>query len=200
MPMPERDAWMRMQMQTRRFTVWQPVATLRRQSLPPRTRAGLLDTGSLTARLKARCRQTFHVELLDQGRTWLDHELSRLLGMRQGAPAQVREVHLCCAERRLVFAQSILPYHSLQGRWRSLLRLGTKPLGQVLFSHPKVHRGGLQITHLQPGMPLYQRAIASLDVPPTELWGRRSLFYLPKGPVLVCEFFLPAFEQGDEYE
>lgn len=186
--------------QTRRFTVWRSVATLCPQSLPPRMRAALLDTGSLTARLKARCGQSFHVELLGQDRIGLDHELSRLLGLRRGAPAQVREVHLCGAKRRLVFAQSILPCQSLQGRWRSLLRLGTRPLGQALFSDRRVRRGELQITRLQPGMRLYQRATASLDAPPAQLWGRRSMFHLPKGPVLVCEFFLPAFEQGDEYE
>jgi chorismate--pyruvate lyase len=198
--MPECNAGVIADRQARRFTVWRPVTTRPPQSLPPRTRASLLDTGSLTARLKARCGPAFHVELLALQDITLDHDLSRLLGLPRGAPAQVREVHLCGAQCRLVFAQSVLPYQSLQGRWRRLLRLGTKPLGQVLFSDRRVRRGELQIACLQPGMRLYQRASAGLDAPPAQLWGRRSLFELPRGPVLVCEFFLPTFEQGDEYE
>ncbi len=199
MPMPECNAGAIADRQARRFTVWRPVATLRPQSLPSRTRAGLLDTGSLTARLKARCGPAFHVELLDLQDFALDHDLSRLLGLPRGAPAQVREVYLCCAGRRLVFAQSVLPYQSLQGAWRRLLRLGTKPLGQVLFGDRRVRRGALQITRLQPGMRLHRRVTADLETPSVSLWGRRSLFHLRQGAVMVSEYFLPAFEQDDDH-
>ena len=91
----------------------------------------------------------------------------------------------------MVYACSLLPSAALRGRWRDLIRLGSRPLGELLFTRRGVRRGPLDIGCLRPGSPLHLAMSRGLAVPPGALWGRRSLFHLPDAPVVVCEFFLP---------
>ena len=39
---------------------------------------------------------------------------------------------------------------------------------------------------------MYRCATQCLDAPPDFVWGRRSVFYLHKKPLLVNEIFLPS--------
>jgi chorismate--pyruvate lyase len=121
-------------------------------------------------------------------------EDARLLGLPQAAPGRVREVYLYCGDRPVVFAHSILPTQALQGGWQYLTGLGSRPLGEVLFSDKTVRRGKIEVTQLRPGSALYAQVLArSSTKRPPSVWGRRSLFYLPQGALMVCEFFLPDF-------
>ncbi|MCU7906077.1 MAG: chorismate lyase [Candidatus Thiodiazotropha sp. (ex Epidulcina cf. delphinae)] len=153
----------------------------------------LRDTGSLTRRVIQACdKGTFRVRLLHQGwGTPLNSE-RRILNMRRGVVAMVRDVELLCNENPWVFARTLIPVTSLRGSARRLMQLGEKPLGAVLFSDPKVSRGSTQIAQLLPGHPLFSAACNHLDVTPASLWGRRTLFYVANDrPLLVNEIFLP---------
>lgn len=103
-----------------------------------------------------------------------------------------REVFLYCGDRPVVFAHSVLPLASLRGAWAKLGKLGNRPLGATLFANPCVRRAPLEYKRLNQRHPLYQRACARLDRPPTYLWARRSLFALHGRRILVTEVFLPA--------
>jgi chorismate--pyruvate lyase len=103
----------------------------------------------------------------------------------------VRDVELLCDDNPWVFARTLIPITSLKGAAQRLTQLGEKPLGAVLFSDPKVIRGATQVARLLPGQPLYQTACNHLSQKPDHLWGRRTLFYLEKRPLLVNEIFLP---------
>ncbi len=152
----------------------------------------LRDDGSLTAKLVRACNGRFRVRVLRQGWGRPLYSESRLLRMRRGETALVREVELLCAETPWVFARTLIPASSLRGPARRLADLGERPLGAVLFADPSMRRGATQIARLQPRHPLFAAATGSLEDQPAELWGRRTLFYLSGKPLLVNEIFLPA--------
>ena len=160
-------------------------------ALPTGVDDWLLDPGSLTRRVQGACEGRFRVRLLHQGWGRPLYSETRLLRLRRGEFAIVREVELLCGETPWVFARSLIPASSLQGRARRLAHLGEKPLGALLFADPSLRRGATQIARLLPRHPLYGAATSHLEVQPRELWGRRSLFFYAGKPLLVNEIFLP---------
>ena len=112
--------------------------------------------------------------------------------MRRGEIAILREVELLCDEVPWVFARTLIPATSLRGPARRLAMLGDKPLGEVLFADPHMRRRTMEIAKLTPRHSLFSSATASLELPPAEIWGRRTLFLLAQSPLLVNEIFLPA--------
>jgi chorismate--pyruvate lyase len=150
----------------------------------------LIDGGSLTRRLQLRCRSfAVHPLKVHDAKPQIDE--AALLGLTPRQKALLREVHLRCAGKPVVFAHSILPHKSLRGAWQGLGRLGTRPLGGALFSDPRVVRTPLEFKKLSKHHALYRRAVASLDMLPPALWARRSVFSLNCAAILVTEVFLP---------
>ncbi len=178
---------------------WRPLSQLRWRNPPAGPRGWLADDSSLTRRLQAACGQGFRVRVLYQGWGRAASGEARLLRMRRGEAAMLREVELCCGDAVWVFARTVIPARSLRGSLRRLARLGNRPLGAVLFSHPAMRRGPTQMTHLLPRHGLFQAATGSLTRRPAELWGRRSLFFLSGRPLLVSEIFLPALVSVRRY-
>ena len=138
----------------------------------------------------------FRVRLLRQGWARPRYSEGRVLRLRRGGVALLREVELLCDGRPWVFARTLIPAASLQGSARRLTQLGERPLGAVLFSDPAIRRGLTQVARLLPRHPLFQAACAHLQAPPAELWGRRTLFYVDGQPLLVNEIFLPDIPRG----
>ena len=167
-------------------------------ALPKGVDDWLMDPGSLTRRVQGACEGCFRVRLLHQGWGRPLYSETRLLQMRSGEFAIVREVELLCDETPWVFARSLIPASSLRGRARRLAHLGEKPLGALLFADPNLHRGATQIARLLPRHPLYGAAISHLQDRPRELWGRRSLFFYAAKPLLVNEIFLPHIPLSNE--
>ena len=153
-------------------------------------RTWLVDRGSLTARIQARC-ERFRVRLVRQTAARIDRD-ERFLhaGGRRGM-ALVREVYLYCGRTPVVFAHSVIDPHSLHGPWRRLARLGSRPLGAALFADPRVRRYPLHQRKINHHHELYARACSELNEKPVSLWARRSIFLLHKSPILVTEVFLP---------
>jgi chorismate--pyruvate lyase len=179
-----------MSSQGKREPHWAIWGRMRQRDVPSGIEHWLRDRGSLTARLKSASDGQFRVNVLSQG--WarpLDSE-RRLLGMRQGSIAIVREVELVCAGVPWVFARTLIPVRSLTGPARRLAFLGTRPLGEVLFADPTMQRGVTQIARLVPGHCLFASATQHLSEAKV-IWGRRTLFHLSKKPLLVNEIFLP---------
>jgi chorismate--pyruvate lyase len=166
---------------------------LQRVAVVPKEVADWLrDEGSLTRRVIQACGGgAFRVRLLHQGWGRALYSESRVLRLRRREATLIREVELLCDNHPWVFARTLIPATSLRGSARRLSQLGEKPLGAVLFSDRRVHRGITQIARLQPRHPLFAAAAASLVEQPQALWGRRTLFYLSNRPILVNEIFLP---------
>ena len=144
----------------------------------------LVDNGSLTRRLQARCRK-FAVKNVHQYWAKPTPDEAKLLALRTGQTALIREVWLHDGETPLVFARSILPRGSLRGAWCGLGKLGYRPLGAALFADAKVSRQPLAFSKLAARHPLRKRA-------PEAQWARRSVFVRDGRAILVTEAFLPA--------
>ncbi|WP_235276193.1 chorismate--pyruvate lyase family protein [Methylotenera sp. G11] len=153
----------------------------------------LIERGSLTARLQQRY-PDFHVKPVCVRYRKPAFEEAALLHMTANDSAQVRQVLLYGNGRPVVFAHSVLPRRSLQGEWRSLGRLGNKPLGAVLFASPKVKRTPLRYKKLTATHALYREAIRHVAGRPEYLWARRSIFSLNCASIMVTEVFLPGLE------
>jgi chorismate lyase len=117
-----------------------------------------------------------------------------LLGMTPGTRAYVREVLLLCHDVPVVFAHSVLPYQSLRGGWNGISRLGSRPLGEALFSNHRIHRLPLAFRNLHPDHPLFRAIDQRQHLRVRNLWARRSVFCLNTHPLLVTEVFLPAID------
>ncbi|MGE0080726.1 MAG: chorismate lyase [Thiohalomonadaceae bacterium] len=141
----------------------------------------LTDDSSLTQRLMERCGSRFRVELIRQRRARPEPSEARALGLRGGAFALVREVYLCCGDERWVYARTVIPDTTAAGRYRRLRRMGERPIGAFLFAQPRLQRADLEIAQADAG----GAAAGS--------WGRRSVFRVDGRPLLVTEYFLPAF-------
>ena len=117
----------------------------------------------------------------------------RALGMRRNRNAIIRQVQLLCNGTPWIYARTVIPVSSLRGRLKRLARLGTRPLGGVLFADPGMRRGAVELSRILPGDALYRAALGASSRSVQPIWGRRSVFTLAKRPLLVSEVFLPAF-------
>lgn len=151
----------------------------------------LHDRGSLTQRIRERC-ANFTVRPVRSGLARIAFDESALLGLAPHRLAWSREVFLYADGKPVVFAHSACAPQHLRGAWGAVRGLGSRPLGELLFSHPQVVRKPLYYKALHAHHPLHRSAVAELGDAPGRLWARRSLFYLHDAPLLVTEVFLPA--------
>lgn len=170
-----------------RNTRWRTVTPLLRRRLPLAARDWVLSTGSLTAGVRARCPESFQLRVLRQ-RWALPHpHEAAALRLEPGRRAMLREVALCCGDRPLIMARTVIPTASLRGRQARLAALGRRPLGELLFHDPSARRGRFAIARLTLG----QAGLAAGRRRHTTVWGRRAVFHIGGVPLLVSEFFLP---------
>jgi len=178
-------------------TRWLSYRCYRRSELPAPLAVWLLDTASLTRRLQGLCAGAFRVNVLSQLRGRPRRDEARALGMRRGALALIRQVQLLCGSKPQVYARTVIPMSSLTGRVRRLARLGTRPLGAMLFADRGMRRGGVELARIRNGERLYADATGESHAGAGVIWGRRSVFRVAKKPILVSEIFLPGFPPGD---
>jgi chorismate--pyruvate lyase len=146
----------------------------------------LLDDSSLTARMIALCGKGFSVRVLSQGRQILDVEEAAAMSLGYQHSALVRQVLLCCDDRPLVYARTIIPASTIQGAGRKYANMGSRPLGAMLFADRTMQREAVEISVLPEDHAVYQYT----NIKGT-IWGRRSDFRVSGKPLLVSEYFLP---------
>lgn len=157
----------------------------------------LSDTGSLTRKLEKALHypEDRHLELqilADCKQNLVASE--KKFFRRPIHRSRVREILLCDRGEPIVMARSVLPITSSIGSNHTILKLGHKPLGAVLFA--KVLKGRfrpirqiVRLDHRHPEWKACQRRYADL---PKRVWARRTLYQLNGHPLLVMEIFLPA--------
>ncbi len=151
----------------------------------------LIDTGSLTERLRSAAQGAFQVRVVRLCRErpmWSERQVLQLPDRQQ---ALVRHVLLLGRGKPWVFARTVIPVTSLNGALRHLTYLGDKPLGVVLFSDKSLFRSEIEITACDSASAFFNDMTACLECAPETIWGRRSVFKLKGQPLLVSEFFLP---------
>lgn len=167
----------------------QPLESLHQQP-PAALLPWLLHPGSLTAALKRLSGGDFCVQVLSQ--RWQQPKLEerRVLELRDRSRALVREVLLWGRGRPWVYARSVLPMRSLQGKSRYLRSLDSRPLGELLFSEPDIYRGPIVLNRLRRNP---RCLLPELAGEKEIAWGRHSTFWLRDKPLLVVEAFLRDF-------
>jgi len=128
----------------------------------------LLDGQSLTAKLRDKYKD-FKVNVISQEQdNPYDCEL-KLLEATSNQTFIVREVELIGSQVPVVIARSLIP---LTQDTNEILKIGAKPLGEILFNDPEIKRGHLEVGSFN------------------ESWARRSTFKIRKTKLLVSEIFL----------
>lgn len=153
----------------------------------------LFDEGSLTQRLSQLCRGNFRVQVLAEGWQTLPDDECQTLNIPSQSCGWVREVFLCDEQRPWVFARSVASQAQLQASDFDLSQLGSRSLGQLLFSHQAFQRGAMYIRQ----MPCQHLPAVAQQQAATQqyLWARRSCFHKNSLGVLVAEVFLPRLWQ-----
>ena len=172
--------------------VWSRYERWTRGQIPHMLLPWLLDSGSLTDRLKKACAGCFEVRVMDEGwhRPRLDE--ARALGMPGSQIGWIRQVQLLCDGIPWVFARTVVPVTTLSGAQRQLAHLGNRPLGAFLFADPGMRRGPVELACIRKGQAMFSEASSGLKRKPAEVWGRRSVFRVGGKPLLVAELFLLA--------
>ncbi len=148
----------------------------------------LFDERSLTRRLCELSADRFSVLPLNEGWQCLRDDECLALDVPLGSQGWVREVYLQGAGQPWVFARSVAPRAALERSGVALAGLGSRSLGELLFSDAAFTRSALQATRY----PAHWLPAADAQ---SGLWGRRSCFRRGELGVLVAEVFLPAFWQ-----
>ena len=147
--------------------------------VPRHWQAWLQDKGSLTQRLIHASNRNFAVRVVCNRWGIPSPSEAKVLGVKPNQKAIIREVELLCHGQVWVCARSIIPHTTLTGRLRRFKNIGNMPLGALLFKHPNMERGELEIACLR-----------QLGCQPRH-WARRSVFYLDGKGILVTEVFMP---------
>lgn len=160
-----------------------------RQQLPESVQSWAYEGGSLTQRLRDYYGSSVAVTILlhKWGMPYLTER------KQLESPLQrfclIREVMLHTKGKPLLLARTIIPEATIKVAHRNLAHLGTRPLGEVIFSYPDLERITMDLALIVPTTWAGQaRQIADINQP---VWGRRTVYAMQKRPMLVSEFFMP---------
>ena len=139
-----------------------------KEEIPDHICQWLLDNQSLTAKLRDKYID-FKVSILyQQENKPYDCELKLLESIDHKA-IFVREVELIGSKNPVVFARSVIPQTQ---DTNAILKIGSRPLGEILFNDPNIKRGHLEVGDFN------------------NVWARRSTFTIGVTKLLVTEIFL----------
>ena len=134
--------------------------------IPEKVLFWIRDDQSLTQKLKKKYHD-FRVEVYRQDELEIyKHEINQLGNEEKFI---VREVFLYGDNQPVVFARSVIPKNT---KTDSIMKIGNKPLGEILFTNPNTLREPIEITFHN------------------DVWGRRSIFIMNNSRILISEFFL----------
>ena len=174
-------------------SLWNRVDSGEIHQAPRKWQSWLSDTGSLTQKIEQAIGQKLEVLVLRDCRQNLNSDESRYFHL-QTKRCRIREVLLCSNGIPLVMARSVIPTLSSGGSNQAVLRLGSKPLGAVLFSKTRKRskkKSLREIARVNKRSSLWQQCYQKYQELPSPLWARRTLYTLKGRPLLVCEIFLP---------
>ncbi len=169
---------------------WRSVSNSRLHQSPAHIRSWLLESGSLTRRLKVLCGEHFNVSVQYQHWSRPTLQERQVLGIRHRDYANIREVLLCYDNSVFVIARTVIPRQMLVGRQRHLISLGNRPLGEVIFAEPGLTYSSFEIAVIKSDT--FQSGILSEPYDSVTIWGRRTCYLLHNKPILISEIFLPA--------
>ena len=167
---------------------WQNNRQGTRHKLPAAVQSWVYEPGSLTRRLRAHYGSAVTVTVLMQvwGRPFLSEQ--QALKLNGQSYCLVREVLLHADGKPLLLARTIIPASTIKVARSNLSQLGTRPLGEVLFSYPKLERRVEAVSLIKPKR--WTQSVAAKAAINQNVWGRRTVYGIAHKDMLVSEFFL----------
>jgi chorismate--pyruvate lyase len=160
-----------------------------RHTLPENVQSWVYESGSLTRRLRDYYGDTIGVKvLLQQWNTPFLTERS-LLDLQENRYSLIREVMLHADGKPLILARTIIPERTIKVAKSNLAHLGSRPLGEVIFSYPKLERIEMDVTLIVPST--WKPSIIDAIHINQSIFGRRTVYSIAQRQMLVSEFFLP---------
>ena len=157
--------------------------------LPARWAPWLAATGLLQDRISQEASEPASVRLLEERIGFLSAEQQELLQSPTDSCFH-RRIELCAAGRAWVYAESLIPDHTLEAHpW--LAELGERGLGETLSWRQDIERGPFEVTTLPTSHPLAARALERMNGKPDAVWARRAWVAISGARILVQELFLP---------
>lgn len=144
----------------------------------------LFNEDSLTRRLTRLSENGFSVTPLHEGWQPLRPDECAALDLDEGSEGWVREVYLRGHDEKWVFARSVAARAALEQDGLHMDELGTRSLGELLFSDKAFERGPMEVCR-------YPANWLPLEDAQEGLWARRSCFSRASLSILVAEVFLP---------
>ncbi|NPA72712.1 MAG: chorismate lyase [Gammaproteobacteria bacterium] len=173
-----------------RPSFWKPARLIQRITPNRIIQTWLTTKNSLTLRIRQQCPEMQVVVLSERTERPLLDE-STALGLAENEPAWVRCVLLQCADKKWVYARTIIPHLTPDSPWVALQKLGDKPLGEVLFEQKSIERTPFEFS----SQPLTDWPYLSENLvdgtTKAKGYARRSTFTQADAPLLLTEVFLP---------
>ncbi len=148
----------------------------------------LTEKGSLTDLFSRLMGNAPVLNCLSQGRGRIDGYESDVLGIPTRIFAHIREITMGTAKHDWLFARTVIPMATLSGKATRLKRMGSTPLGKILF-------GPLNAERIEMNLGLVfadEVGLGDWEIPKNfALWQRSSIFVLDTGPLLISEILLP---------
>ncbi len=160
-----------------------------RHTLPESVQSWTYEPGSLTQRLRDYYGNAIGVKILLQ--QWHTPFLSerRLLNLPDNRYGLIREVLLHADGKPLILARTIIPAKTIKVAKSNLAHLGNRPLGEVIFSYPKLERIEMDVTLIKPST--WNQCVLDKANINESIYGRRTVYAIAQRQMLVSEFFLP---------
>lgn len=111
-------------------------------------------------------------------------------GLPAGTPVWWREILMTIDGVPAVQACSFTPLPASRGIWKAMRGLGLRPLADILYQDPRITRSGFCFGRLRARRG--NQTWVGVDAGQTIL-ARHSVFMRLGQPLLVAEYFLPAF-------
>lgn len=172
---------------------WWSAQFFRRLNAPKALKIWLLETGSLTAKIRQTCPEMRVVVLSEKWQVPLAAERNKL-GLKQSEHAWVRCVVLMCGEQPLIYARTVIPSCTQGNAWYALKQLGNRPLGEILFQLKTMQRTPFLLTklplHSWPYLSEYLTAENLTKLTTKTSYARQSLFKQNGHSLLLTEAFI----------
>jgi len=165
-------------------TYWYPDALIHRVTDSLAMQSLLLESGSMTKRLKSFCPR-LKIVILNEGFGIPTVVEAQTLGITINQTCWIREVKLCCDEEVLLHARTVIPNCCHRNAWGKIMRIGNKPLGEILFKMKQLHRSPFQYARMK--SPNFSQETKTVFL------SRRSLYWQHKQPLLLTEYFSEAY-------
>ena len=133
---------------------WKPACLWQRLKMSLHEKSCLLEPQSLTAKFKKE-HSDLRVEVLSE--SWeipLNYE-RQALGLARNKKAWIRCVVLKSDEQKLLYARTVIEDLTSGNAWFAIKKLGTQPLGEILFNLKKIKRTEFKISKINDKLARY---------------------------------------------